>query len=102
MMLETDVLSQLPPGDWDATPASVREVLLRLMPLAEESMHRRAVARHQELVDKMFAGALSDDEREELQHLSEAIDEANAPFYKQAMERARGHASPAKSSGASA
>jgi hypothetical protein len=101
-MLESDVIAQLPPGDWEATPPSVREIVLRLAPLAAETLLRRSVARHQELFDRMFVSGLSGAEREEMRRLAAEIDEANGPIYDQALESARDYAKPPPASDAAA
>jgi hypothetical protein len=110
-MTHTELLSRIPAPDWEATPVSVRNLLLALLPLeAEVSMLRarlhsfkqpeqsglgasesqeqaERVKRYQQLVDQFFLMGLSEQETQELERLGTEMDADAAPFYEAALQR---------------
>ena len=112
-MSDLELLERIPTQDWEATPASVRSLLLALLPLAAEAVELRArpatgepasgngreaeedeperagrrVERYQALVDRLFLHGLSDEEQQEMEHLGVQMDARNASFYVSALRR---------------
>ena len=112
-MTDTDLLHTIPAHDWEATPSSVRTLLLNLLPLATEVAELRArvqekeqasdrergaqpaelseqrlrIERYQSLVDRFFLNGLSSEEEQELNRLGSEIDARNAPFFETALRR---------------
>ena len=108
--MSTELLRRIPPQDWEATPDTVRALLLSLLPLATEVSELRArlheaeqqagenlpaetqqsrqqVERYQSLVDRLFLDGLTQEEEQELERLGVEIDSRNAPFYEAALRR---------------
>jgi hypothetical protein len=107
----SELLERIPAQDWEATPASVRTLLLSLLPLAaeaaelrarletgepangndpeadEEEPERRRVERYQALVDRLFLNGLSDEEQQQMERLGAEMDAHNSPFYAAALRR---------------
>lgn len=118
-MTDTDLLHTIPAHDWEATPASVRKLLLSLLPLAGEVSELRAqlnapqalahqeaetnlsdqrtrVERYQSLVDRLFLNGLSSEEQQEMDRLGAEIDTNNAPFFQAALQRMQAEANSQK------
>ena len=105
--MQTEVLEQIPVQDWEATPASVRTLLLSLLPLETEVSALRARLqtfdrngetasnriqiisndRYQELVEKLLISGLSAEETQEMERLLIQMDSESAPFYEAALQR---------------
>lgn len=110
-MTHSELLSRIPAPDWEATPDSVRRLLLSLLPLTTEVSVLRArlrsaergpengieapddaeqghrVERYRFLVDRLFLHNLSAEEQQEMERLGAEIDAYNAPFYEAALQR---------------
>ena len=109
-MKDSELLERIPAQDWEATPSSVRSLLLSLLPLAaeaselrarlralepqdttelsaEETEHRRRLERYHALVDRLFLSGLNAEEQGEMERLGAEIDAQNAPFYLSALHR---------------
>ena len=109
---DSELLERIPAQDWEATPASVRTLLLSLLPLAAEAAEWRArlqtpddhatgkdgpyaaddsepprVGRYQALLDRLFLHGLSAEEQREMERLGAEMDARNAPLYDAALER---------------
>jgi hypothetical protein len=118
-MTDTDLLHSIPAKDWEATPASVRQLLLSLLPLAGEVSELRArlnlhatpdneekqpemsdqrarIARYQSLVDRSFLNDLTPEEQQEMECLGVEIDAGNAPFFQAALQRMQTEANARK------
>lgn len=114
-MTDTDLLHTIPARDWEATPASVRTLLLSLLPLAGEvselrarlnerepmtggaeaaqlSEQRSRIERYQSLVDRLFLNGLTQEEQQEMDRLGAEIDAGNAPFFETALQRVEAEA----------
>ncbi len=106
-MMQTELLERIPAQDWEATPASVRTLLLSLLPLETEVSALRARLltfdqnretasnqiqltgsdRYQDLVEKLLISGLSAEETQEMERLGAQMDTQSAPFYKAALLR---------------
>ena len=98
-MMQPETLMPIPPQDWEATPETVQNALISLLPLKTEldSLRSRLqfyegetkqnIARYHELVDQSFLTGLSEPEAAEMQRLGEAIDRGNDGFYAAATHR---------------
>ena len=102
-----ELLERIPAQDWEATPASVRTLLLSLLPLETEVSALRARLqtfdqntetvsnkiqiigsdRYQELVEKLMISGLSAEETQEMERLGKQMDAESAPFYEAALQR---------------
>ena len=107
-MAHSNLLETIPTKDWEATPASVQNLLLSLLPLAEAAEQRKRslqngdiassvpfekhslreqevqksrLHRYHLLVDKSFLSGLSEHEEAEKRQLGQEIDKYNAVFY---------------------
>jgi hypothetical protein len=111
MMTGSELLDRISAQDWEATPDSVRKLLLSLLPLAKEvtvlrarlrlaqrdptndlegaddAVQGRRVERYRLLVDRLFLDGPSAEEQQELERLGAEIDAYNAPFYEAALRR---------------
>ena len=117
-MRGSELLERIPAQDWEATPSSVRTLLLSLLPLAaeaselrarlramepqseldlspEDAEHRGRLERYHTLVDRLFLGGLSTEEQSEMERLGAEIDAQNAPFYASALHRMEAALRPA-------
>lgn len=88
-MAQPELLTQIPPQDWEATPETVRNLLVALFNRLEvqEADSKRTIIRYHELVDKSFLTEISEQEKAEMQQLGDAIDRGNAGFYASATHR---------------
>jgi hypothetical protein len=111
-MSGSDLLTRIPPEDWETTPSTVRNLVLSLLPLAaevselrdrvhlleaqtgaepeqllKEQEQRQRVRRYHELVDTLFLKGLTSEEEAEMERLGAEIDAYNAPFYAPIRER---------------
>ena len=91
------ITEQISTGDWEATPAAVRNVLLslererndfreRLQRLehsreAASKEHDRRLKRYQTLVEQQFLNGLTSEQEQEVERLGEEIDTVNSAFY---------------------
>ena len=91
------VFEQIPAQDWEATPASVRNVLLSLerernaireqlermesVQQSETTEHKNRIQRYQFLVEQQFLNGLTGDEKNEIEQLAREIDSVNASLY---------------------
>ena len=102
-----ELLERIPAQDWEATPASVRTLLLALLPLetevsvlrdrlrtfdqnTEAGSNRVQIIgsdRYQELVEKLMISGLSAEETQEMERLGRQMDAESAPFYEAALQR---------------
>jgi len=85
---------QISPGDWEATPAAVRNVFLSLeiernafrerlerlehVPEANDEQHKLRLTRYQALVEQQFLTGLTPEQQQEIERLGEEIDAINS------------------------
>ena len=91
------ITEQISTGDWEATPAAVRNVLLSLererndyrerlqrleqARVAASEEHDRRLRRYQSLVEEQFLHGLTSEQEQEIERLGEEIDTVNSSFY---------------------
>ena len=91
------VTEQISAGDWEATPAPVRSVLLALererdafrsqigqVTAAREAAsaaHKSRLERYHALVEQQFLAGLTPEHEQEIERLGREIDELNSAFY---------------------
>jgi hypothetical protein len=95
--MEPIVIEQIPAQDWEATPISVRNVVLSLerernaireqlerlehTQEATSEDHKRRLQRYHLLVEQQFLHGLTPEQKQEIERLGEEIDTVNSAFY---------------------